>query len=253
MSRKKSTHIALCAALGAFGGLGWGGAVRAQDHTVIGAGVAATPAYQGADDYRILPVPVIDIKKGRYFVNLRNGIGIEPFASQSITVGASVVFVPGYRRRDVPAGIDKLSSGAGARVFANLRTGGLFATVGAVAPVSGGARGVVVDAILSYPILVTPRMRIIPALGASWADGRYNDSYFGVSGREAAASGLSVFTAKGGFKDVSATLTSAYSLTDRVTLSATTGVTSVVGELQDSPIVTKSVQPLGVVTMTYRF
>ena len=227
-------------------------AAQAQDHIVLGAGVAATPAYQGSKDYRVLPIPVIDIKQGWFFANLRNGVGVEPIDNETVTVGASAVFVPGYRRRDVPQGVDKLSNGAGVRLFTTLRTGGFVATVGGVEVVSGGSKGFVADGGLSYPIRASSKVTLTPTLGATWADSNYNDRYFGVSASEAALSGLPRFTAGSGLKDASATLTASYRVTDQISLSATGGVTWVLGDLKGSPLVQKTEQPLAMLTLTYR-
>lgn len=232
----------------------WVPAVHAQeqDHVVLGAGVAVTPDYQGADDYRIIPIPVIDIKEGWLFANLRNGVGIEPIDTEHVSVGASIVFLPGYRRRDVPVGVDKLSSGVGGRVFANLRAGGAVATLGVVKGISGGTEGVVADASLSYPIALTSSFTLTPTIGTTWANRKHNDGYFGITSTEALASGLPTFAADSGFKDVSAALTASYRLTDRFTLSATGSVTSLLGAVKDSPLVMKKTQPTAILTLTYR-
>jgi len=223
-----------------------------RDHVVLGIGVAATPAYQGADDLRVQPLPAIDIQEGWLFANLRNGIGVMPIGTDHVDIGASAVFVQGYRRRDVPAGIDRLKDGVGARVFANLRAGGIVATVGATRIVSGGTGGLVADASVSYPVQVSQRFTLTPTIGATWANGKHNDRYFGVTQAESLASGLPRFTTGAGFKDVSGLLTASYRVTDRITLSATGGVTSLIGDVKDSPIVEKKTAPSGILTLTYR-
>lgn len=224
-----------------------------QDYVVVGAGVAVTPAYQGSDEYRVLPIPAIDIQQGWFFANLRNGIGIAPVNNEHLTIGASAVFVQGYRRSDVPNGIEKLSDGVGARLFASLRTAGFVTTLGATQVVSGGTKGLVADASVSYPIQVSERFTLIPTLGTTWANKKHNDRYFGVSPAESAASGLPRFTSGSGFKDVSGMVTAAYRLSDRVTLSATGGVTALLGNAADSPIVEEEAQPYGLLTLSYRF
>lgn len=233
---------------------GWGGAAQAQDrdHVVLGAGVAVAPVHQGADDYRLLPIPTIDIKEGWFFANLRNGIGIEPIDTGTVTIGVSAVFLQGYRKRDVPMGIDRLSDGVGARVFANIRAHGFVATLGTTKGVSGGTEGVVADASLSYPVALSSRFTLTPTIGASWADGKHNNRYFGITAPESLASGLPRFTAGSGFKDVSGALTASYRLTDRISLSATGSVTSLLGEMKDSPLVERKTQPMGLLAFTYR-
>lgn len=230
----------------------WATAAQAQDHVVLGIGAAAAPVRQGARDYRVIPIPAIDIKKGWFFAGLRNGIGIEPIDTGIVTIGVSAVFVQGYRSRDVPQGIAKLSDGVGARLFANVRAGGFVATLGAVKVLSGGTEGFVADASLSRPIPISSRFTLTPTIGTTWADRKYNDGYFGITAAESLASGLPQFTADAGFKDVTGALTASYRLTGRFTLSATGSVSSLLSEVKDSPLVERKTQPFGIVALTYR-
>jgi outer membrane protein len=227
------------------------GTAQAQDHVVLGAGVAATPSYQGSEDYRLLPLPVIDIKEGWFFANLRNGFGLAPIDTGNVTIGASAVFVQGIRRKDLPTGIDKLSDAVGARIFTTLRASGFVASLGAT-KVLGGTKGLIADATLSYPVQVSSRVTLTPTIGTIWADRKYNNRYFGVTAPESFASGLPQFSARSGFKDISGSLTASYRLTSRITLSATGSASSLLSTVKDSPIVEKTTQPLGVLTVTYR-
>jgi outer membrane protein len=226
---------------------------QSRNHIEIGAGVAVQPTYQGSSEYRVLPIPAIDIQHGWFFANLRNGIGIEPINTEHLTIGASVVFVQGYRRQDVPVGIDKLSDGVGARLSANVRAGGFITTFGATQVVSGGTEGFIADGSISYPIPISDRFTLIPTVGTTWANAKYNDRYFGVSAAESTASGLPQFTVGSGFKDVSGTLTASYRLTDHITINATGGVTALIDDFADSPIVAEETQPFGLLTVSYRF
>lgn len=225
---------------------------QAQDRVVLGVGVAATPAYQGSDDMRVLPLPAIDIREGWFFANLRNGIGVMPVSTENLDIGASAVFVQGYRRKDVPTGIDRLKDGIGARLFTNVRANGFTLTLGATKVVSGGTKGFEADASISYPIVVSSRLTLTPTIGTTWADRKYNDGYFGITSAESAASGLAQFSGRTGFKDVSGLMTASYRLTDRITLSATGGVTALIGKVKDSPLVERRTAPTGILTLTYR-
>jgi outer membrane protein len=225
---------------------------RDEDHIVLGAGVAAVPAVEGSDDYRAIPLPAIDIKEGWLFANLPNGVGVAPIDTEHFTIGVSAVYMQGYRRRDVPRGVDKLSDGVGARAFANIKAGGFITTLGVVQGISGQTEGLVADVSISYPILTTSRFTVTPMAGTTWANAKYNDRYFGISATEAAASGLSRFSAGSGFKDVTGTLTASYRLTDRLTANVTGGVTSLLGDAQDSPLVDRKTQPIGFFSLTYR-
>ena len=145
-----------------------------------------------------------------------------------------------------------MKDGIGARLFANIRAGGFVATLGATKGVSGGTKGLVADASISYPINISSRFTLTPTIGTTWADRKSNDGYFSITPREAAVTHLPQFTAAAGFKDVSGMLTASYRLTDRITLSATGGVTSLIGKVKDSPFAEKKTAPSGILTLTYR-
>jgi len=226
---------------------------QSKDHVVIGVGAGYAPAYQGAEDYRVMPLPVIDIAWGPFFANLRNGIGVNAIDTDHVTIGASVAVMPGYRSKDAPQGIGKLTFGAGARGFMNLKAAGFVATIGATKGFAGNTKGLVADLSLSRPVFVSSRFMLIPSIGTTWADGKHNDRYFGVNAVQSGASGLPQFRAGSGFKDASATLTVQYRLTDRISLGATGGVTTLLGKVQDSPIVAHKTQPLGFLSLSYRF
>src|SRR3546814_5670518 len=103
---------------------------QSGDHVTLGAGAGVVPDNQGSDDYRFLPIPVIDAQYGQFFVSLRNGIGVNVIEIGQLTAGASVALVGGYRRRDVPDGVRRVAPTAGGRLFANLKLDKLSFTVG---------------------------------------------------------------------------------------------------------------------------
>src|SRR3546814_247927 len=163
---------------------------QSGDHVTLGVGAGVVPDYQGSDDYRFLPIPVIDAQFGQFFVSLRNGIGVNVIEIGPLTAGASVALVGGYRRRDVPDGVRRVATTAGGRLFANLKLDKLSFTVGATKAVAGGTRGVVADASLSYALPLSDRMTVIPTVGTSWANGKQINRHFGLAAGEAPPSGL---------------------------------------------------------------
>lgn len=223
-----------------------------QNRIVIGVGTAVAPVRQGSGDYRVRPIPVIDIRQGWLFANFRDGVGVAPVRSDHVTIGAGVVYLQGYRRRDVPTGVGRLSDGAGARAFAEFRVTGLVTTVGVTKGFAGQTKGVLADAAIAYPVVISDRFTLVPTVGTTWADSKYNDRYFGIDGRQAVASGLARFSPGDGFKDVTATLTARYRLNDRVGVSLTGGAVTLLGDVDDSPLVDRKVSPIGLVSLSYR-
>lgn len=231
----------------------WSSAGLAQDTIVVGAGAIYAPAYQGADNYRALPVPMIDVTWGPMFANFRDGIGVKAIDTGTVTAGIGVTFMPGYRRKDAPAGIGRLTAGAGGRAFVSMNAAGFTATIGATKGFAGNTRGLIADVSLSYPIIVSRRLMLIPVIEATWADAKHNDRYFGVDATQSVASGLRQFRAGSGFKDASALLNLQYRLTDRISLGVSGGATTLLGKVQDSPIVFHKTQALGFFSLSYRF
>lgn len=180
-------------------------------------------------------------------------LGAKAIETRDVTLGASVTLTPGYRRRDVPEGVDHVSYGAGARIFATARLGGVIANLGGTQGFAGGTRGTTVDASLAYPLAMSERLTLIPALATTWGNAKNNDRYFGIDRLEAINSGLDRFEPGAGFIDASASLTASYRLTDRLSASGSLGVTRLLGDVHRSPLVEHRTQPTGFFSLTYRF
>ncbi len=229
------------------------GLASAQDHIVIGAGASATPAYEGSNAYRILPVPIIDASHGRLFFDSIDGLGIKVIESGPITVGGSVTYVAGYRRRDAPAGVGRLSDAAGGRMFGAYQRNGFLLSLGATKSFAGGTHGMTADATMSYTAKLAPRFSVTPSVTTTWANAKYNDRYFGIDATQAQSSGFDAFSAGRGFKDVSAGLTAKYAVSPHWILFANAAGRGILGNDADSPIVRHTWQPLGFVGLGHAF
>jgi MipA family protein len=225
-----------------------------EDHITIGAGGLYQPAYMGSRKYQVQPLPAIDIKQGRFFVNFQNGIGVAPVDSEALTIGAGVVMiVDNYERKDVPNRFNTISMGAGARGFVIVRRFGLEASAGVTQIFAGNTKGMIADFSLSRPITVNDRLFITPSIGTRWANAKHNDRFYGVTARQSQDFGLRQFRSGSGFLDAKAELALEYKLTDHIGLGAVGGVTTLLGDVKDSPIVAKKTAPFGMGFLTYTF
>ncbi|GEK67972.1 MipA/OmpV family protein [Paracoccus denitrificans] len=251
MKKKTSISLArLCAAAFALGCAGAASQAMAQDRMIFGLGAASAPEYQGSDQQSARAIPLIDIARGPFFMNLRNGIGAYPLEYGDFRFGTSIVYIPGF---DLPHALGEVSGSAGARLFTDWERGGVNATFGVTRAVSGDLEGTLVDASLSYRHNVTPKLTLIPVIGTTWSDSDYTNSYFGVTPAQAAAAGISSFSPGGGFKDVSIGLTANYRVTERVNLTASATMSKLLGDAKDSPIVFDDTQAFGFIGVSYRF
>jgi len=244
-----TTHIGL---LGIATGLLSSFPASAQDRVTLGLGLAAVPAYQGADEYRVLPFPLLNVQMGPFFASVVNGIGMNVIDTPEFKFGGSVTYVRGYRSRDIPNGIDSLSDGMGARLFSSVKLGGVNTTFGATR-VIGGTKGTIVDLQLSYPMMMSRRLSLIPSVSTTWANDKHMNGYFGITSAEAQASGLRAFRAGGGFKDITAGVTASYHLSGGLNLTASGGMSYLFDRAADSPLVEHRWRPAGFMGLSYSF
>lgn len=223
------------------------------DHFMIGVGGAYMPKYLGSKGSRFQPLPAVDIQWGRFFVNFQDGIGAKLLDSEHFTIGAGIVLADGYRAKDVPDGVGKLSMGIGGRGFIKARHYGFEATLGLTKVLTGNTRGMLADVSLGYPIMASERLMLMPSIGTTWGDKKHNDRYFGITPSQSLASGLPYFNAKSGLLDAKIELGIHYRLSNKWTIGTIGGVSTLVGDVKDSPLVGKKTKPYGIFFVGYSF
>lgn len=226
---------------------------RDGDHWTLGAGVALAPRFQGADKQEVQPLPLIDVKYGRFFAKVGDGIGVNAVETANFTAGVSVNWMKGYDEDDVPRGVRGVDSALGLRLFGSARFGGVVAKLAATQAITEKDRGLIVNAGVAYPFSVTDGLKIVPNLGATWANGKYMTGYFGIDSREAMASGLSRYEPSSGFKDISFRIDANYRVTDSISAVGSVGLTHLLGEAGNSPLVQKRTQPVVLLGVAYTF
>lgn len=219
----------------------------------IGVGGMYAPGYLGSSRYKFQPLPAVDIKYDRFFVNFQDGIGANLIDGEAFTIGAGLVMADGYSEKDAPRGIGKLSTGLGARGFVKLRQAGFEATLGATKILTGSTKGFVADASIQYPIFASSKFILVPSVGTNYGDRKHNNRYFGVTAAQSIASGLPQFTGKSGFIDVKAELMAQYFVTDRISFGLLGGVSSLIGDVKNSPIVESRTKPYTLGFISYSF
>lgn len=226
---------------------------QAGSHWTLGVGVATVPEFEGSDEYEAQPVPVVDVGIGPIFAKTGEGIGFNVIDTPIITAGASIKWMPGYDDDEVPAGIDKVDGEIGARVFASTRLNGVTATIAATQAITDTDRGLLINAGVAYPMPASKRLTITPSAGTTWADDNYMTSYFGIDPSEAAASDLDRYDPTSGFKDIHFRVSASDRITDSINALGSVGITHLLGEAADSPLVERKTQPTALLGLAYTF
>jgi len=105
----------------------------------------------------------------------------------------------------------------------------------------------------TYGFSPTEKWRFGFGVSATYADDDYNQTYFGVDTDNAARSGFATHDAEGGIKDVGLSASATYRITQSVGITANAGITQLMGNAADSPIVKDDVQFFGGLSVSYGF
>ncbi len=224
-----------------------------QNRMTLGAGVAAIPRYEGSDEYKGRTIPLVNAQFGRFYARTEDGVGLNLIQTKRLTLEAGLNMMWGYGGDDVPPGIGGLSDAIGARLGLSTNIAGAVFGIAATQAVTHRDRGLLVDSRVSYPYAVTESVRLTPSVGATWANEKYMDSYFGINGDQSRQSGLETYQPTSGVKDVSARVVVNYAVTERLNLTSLVGTSRLVGQAADSPMVRQKTQFHTLVGGSYAF
>ncbi|GLQ20075.1 MipA/OmpV family protein [Algimonas porphyrae] len=215
----------------------------------LGGALAYLPEYAGSSEsqLRILPYIGFDDLAGFELSGLALayplidlGTGEGP-GEWSLKAGPRAAFDFGRDSEDSPTltGFEDIGASLLAGGFVRATYGPLGFRVDAGQDVIGGHDGFNADLSIGTFIprgLLGERFALQPALTLSWADANHNQSIYGVTPLQAAASGLPAYDLDGGFHRASATLLGWYDLDERWQLNAIVSYREYLGDYRDSPI-----------------
>lgn len=168
----------------------------------MGAGVSYAPRYEGAAYNRLRLVPLLDVSysDGGFFIGIARGIGYNFSESKYIQYGVRVLVGQARSQDEDPRlyGMGNIDYYPEASLFLSSRLGPLSISSG-VANSTYGTRADL-GASIGFPISQNDRLRLGTAV--NWGNTAYNQTYFGVTAAQAAASGnvLTPYNATAGKK-----------------------------------------------------
>lgn len=260
-------------------------AAPASGETVftLGAGVGVGPDYEGAEDYGVGALPMIGVEwtdddttaegpvegtelqlglHGAYF-SLPEGVGIDFLKLRSgdhvLTggVGLSYDFGRDAGDNDGLTGMGDIDGYAVGTIGLSYETNfGLFAGLGVHQSLSGDDRGATADLSLGYALPLSKTLLFLPSIYTVWASEDHMQSYFSVSGTQAAQSGNRRFDAGAGFKTVGLDAALQWSVSESWGVFTQAGYARLIGDAADSPLVADKGDPnqfSGMAGVSYRF
>jgi MipA family protein len=229
------------------------GRQAAEWNVILGAGFRVEPKFEGADDVKIMPVPMISADFGEYVSIDPTGLTINAWEYESFSVKGRLGYDLG-RDSDDDKHLDGLGDiGFGGVLGVDLayeRTPLEFKL--SLDKTIGGSDGFTAKFATAYSL---PFESFMFSIGPSvtWTDGNYAESYFGVTDRQSRKSGLSRFNADAGIKRVDLEVSGLYFIDDHWVVRGEAGLGHLVGDAADSPVSQEDLQLSTMFIVGYKF
>ena len=221
---------------------------------ILGAGAGYEPKYEGSDEFEVTPLPVIVYTYGDWLKIDPLGVTLTPFEQNGFSVSGKVGYETGRDEDDADRlrGLGDIDFAAtiGAKVAYEWKGLEIYA---AVDKTIGGSESLLGTFGVEYSAPVTERFILGVEAKATVADDNHMESYFGVSPRQAARSGLPEYKAEAGLKRVDVSASATYMLSENWLVRGEAGVGFLTGDAADSPIVEKKTQPSASIFVGYKF
>jgi outer membrane scaffolding protein for murein synthesis (MipA/OmpV family) len=229
-------------------------------------GPGAAPRYDGADDYRLIPLVIGTVRNGDVSVDFQGSRLRVDIVSHDMIAAGPVANLRLGRDNDAKGQIallDTIDTAVELGGFVGLRLGGNAAGQGqvqldltALADVSGAHDGVLVSASAAYVAVRSQSLSLSFDTSATWGDAKYTRTYFGVTDAEAARTTLDAYRPGAALRDLGAGATIGYQFNRRWGLIGRIGWSYLAGDAADSPIVRDEGsrhQAIGGLALSYRF
>jgi outer membrane scaffolding protein for murein synthesis (MipA/OmpV family) len=231
----------------------------------IGLGVASVPTYEGSPNRRTVAGPDLTLSyRSRDWGTVefgQRGLIWNAVEAGRFRFALVAQFDPGRKDRDTstlnPTPGDKRLAGMG-NVQSSTEAGvGLgYGPVMLVARQSlsdRGPKGAQVDMTVEFPWSLSDRFDLRFAVGATWADRDYMQTYFGVTAAQARATSFSVYAPKSGCRKVEASVGAEYAMAPRWKLQGNVGFTQLGDVAAASPLVGRRNAALAALGVAYEF
>jgi len=221
----------------------------------IGGGIAAAPHYEGADRDRFRLVPFGSISYDDTVKLGPDGLAVTVLKADGFSV-APVLGYGGGRQDSTDSnlkGLGTIQSAVTAGVILKYQTGPFSLTITPREAVTHSNDGFVTNFAAAYAWQIAPRVKLSVGPTLSVADGRYEQTYFGVDAEQSLRSGKRVYSPDGGVKDVGLTGALTYALDRHWLLQTAVSDRELVGDAADSPVVRSKNQASIATGIAYHF
>ena len=205
----------------------------------LGIAPLIAPEYEGADEYRVIPVPQVEVEyQDTYFFSFFRGLGANLINTRQIQAGPAMTYRLWQDEDSNPAlkGLGDIPGTLELGGFINYYLS--YIRLGAdIKQGVNGHRGAIAN--FSAEFYGKIGEKISYALGPryAWADENYMETYFGIDTKQASRSDLDVYSPGAGSKEIGIGGFLGYTFNDRWQVSTFGRLTRLLNPAADSPIV----------------
>lgn len=206
----------------------------------VGGGLASLPRYEGAATNRLRFVPLLDAENGHLFIGTTRGIGYNFSDNKDLQYGLRMTLAHN-RKQNIDArlnGMGDIGYTGEAGAFFNAR----FAPWYVSSSIAASSHGSWLDLGGGYEARLSEADIVRMGANLNWGSAKYNQTYFGVSTAQAAASGniLTAYNANSGIKDYGITANWMHSYSREWFSNAGISLKQLSGSDKNSPLVVKA-------------
>ena len=227
-----------------------GGDGETKPFNYVGGIVGVAGDYLGSDDYDVgvAPLARFRIGKGSRYVKLQaTKLSVNVLDNRTWNLGP-VVNYRGGRDDDVDDRVVSQMQEIDGTVEVGVFGGWtwiskkdprvrLSTSLSALQDVGDGHDGYLIGAGAKYSLPLSRNIMLSTGVSTTYGSGDYMDTYFSVDARDAATTGLSLFDADAGFRDVRVSLVGVYSLSANWHIGRGAVYGRLLGDAEDSPVV----------------
>lgn len=219
----------------------------------LGGGVGSVPRYEGSANNRLRFVPMLDVENGHFFAGTSRGVGYNFSDDKSLQYGLRLTMSP-YRKQSIDPhlnGMGDVNRSAEAGAFVSARFSPWYVN----SSLAGSSHGARLEVGGGYELQLSPSDQLRAGVELNWANGKYMQTYFGVSPTQAAASAgvLTAYNATSGIKDTALKLNWMHSYSKEWFSNAGVTVKQLGTNAKNSPLTMKNTANSASVVLGYKF
>jgi outer membrane scaffolding protein for murein synthesis (MipA/OmpV family) len=223
----------------------------------LGAGVQAGPRYPGSNKISWQPIPAIDIEyKNRWFAKEDMPLGVYFINDARWSAGLALQYdLTDRRSTDSPrlAALGDLPMTPRAKLFAAYTVSALTVSSSLAQDIGGHGEGLVADVNAIATLPIGSQWYLSAGPGVTWGNRQYQDTYFGITPAQSAASGLPQYASHAGVNNAYLSLEADYLITKHWTATANVKLEQLQGSAARSPITESRQQTTSTMSLSYTF